>query len=310
MSIAEVESIFSKCLTVDTWSIYLLKYKHPKNKKSEYVCCPVQFYNKEDISELLKSYIDDVVKVYSDKKIAKFAKVLNYDGSCDSSIIYKLTTGDSLVYENFKLFTVCLSKPDESVDAIEFNPNACIVEGYFEDEGKRIMLISLKQPIKCYKHRFRLDKGVYVPASEKTLTLPANLDAIIYGDDIYFLNMQVENLFDMERASSKVAQQRVYDICEHRLLSNNDSFSSYALSGHNKRRFMSFKIENLQYCDSYDNRQVVSERLNISLTDDGLIKTEDAPNVERFIKFLCGKAAINIVGGHAIEVTSTTTRWE
>jgi len=77
MSIAEVESIFSKCLTVDTWSIYLLKYKHPKNKKSEYVCCPVQFNNREDISALLKAYIDDVVKVYSDKKIAKFSKVLN-----------------------------------------------------------------------------------------------------------------------------------------------------------------------------------------------------------------------------------------
>lgn len=267
----------------------------PQNKLNEF------------ISEIAEYYIGN--KGSFDKR---YIDVMEYDGSANGKTVYHLSGSNSLIKDEFNSLLNALANPNVEIDPFEMRARATAVCGTFinaADEIIPIKLISMQNPITVLKHKFMRNNGTFKEISSKVLSLRPTIDVMIIGEDIYFLTLAGENLFNMERSYKALCKDYIAIIGDSGILSDIEMFTNIASYGHNPRRFVSYNQKHLEKLKNVQTRKRIAKKFSIPLKTDGKIDTSQEGVSEKVVKILCDKGMVDPFEDIAMEVSSAK-KWE
>ena len=303
MSLDLVKGIFGALPDCEEWHAHLLSFTHSKRQGTTYNCRRREL----EPSERLSALIQDIAAGYvgeGKSKLNKYANVREYDGTCNSTTIYRISENNPDIEIDMEALLQGIADSDSEVDPLSMKAQAYVLCGNMKDgdDEHQIKLISMNTPITTLKNRFLHDKGKFWEIPDKVLKLRTSMNVIIYDKTVYFLDMSGETLFNMERAYKLKCAEAVNEIEELNIISDPETFRSTATSGQNPRRFAAFSKSKLQLLTQKRNREKAAKCFNIPLTDDKQFDTSQKVDAENLVKVLCGKAMWDVLEEVPVEV--------
>ncbi|MBQ4439306.1 DUF4868 domain-containing protein [bacterium] len=260
----------------------------------------------------LKEFIDDLSKSFA-KKIQQFQNVIEYNGSAQNNFIYKISSSNHFFSSIQKKIEIIKKKLSEQ--NVESNPltyeNAYILQCSidFKDGKKTVILVSMQNPTTRLKHKFLYSSNTFSKITDKVLNLRTMIDVVIINDTVYFLNLDGEKLFNLERAYKNNAQVKIQEIQDADIIDDFDLFKKVAESGFNPRRFMAYNKDNLESIKNTERRKQLAKQFSIALNSLNKFNIANKDDAEKVIKLLCDKAALEPFNQTPIEVEGTT-KWK
>lgn len=305
MSIEHIKSVFECISSSADWSLQLLRITSSKRDGTRYASRQI-FLEPDDklnqfVKEMAVRYLSDDMGI-----LWKYTGVVEYDGTTDDATIYKLSSEDPLIAGEYRRFISAIAEPDVEADTTSFT-SAYLIKGSIivGSEDTPIKMISMQNPITTLKHKFSLvhDNGKYKELDEKILSLRSMIDIICVGSTVYFLTLNGENLFNMERAYKSVCHDTVQAIEESGIVHGIDVFRTVAESGHNPRRFVSFNYDRFEALKDTRARKEMAEQFDIPLDEDGKFEASTVEAAERIVKMLCNKGMVDPFKKAPVEVS-------
>ena len=308
MSLQKIQQVFGKLSNCTMWSLQLI---HAREVHEEFV------YNAHDIvvttPDAIRKFIGELELAYTKEKgrLSKYQMVCVYDGSTEGDIIYKIDFSSKLISESVEKLENAMKNPDMKGNALEFPANAYVLKGNILMDGIQtsVKLFTIISPFKVLKHSFMWDGDSFKVSPDKYLLLRGYVDVVMVDRTAYLFNMNGEKLFNIERAYKSVCRNKVEDIIDNGIVSDESNFRQYAASGHNPRKFVSFdedRLKKMKEDANFKNR--MAEKFGIMQTPEGMFDSSDRENVNRIVKFLCKKGMIDPVNDNPVEVEGTR-RW-
>lgn len=303
MSLDLVKEIFSALPDCKEWHAHLLSFTHSKRHGTTYNCRRIELEPSERLSVLIR----DIAAGYvgeGKNKLKKYADVREYDGTCNTTTIYRISENNSDIEIDLEALLQGIADSDSEVDPLSMKAQAYVLCGNVKDgdDEHQIKLISMNTPIATLRNRFLHDKGKFWELPNKVLNLRTSMNVIIYDKTVYFLDMSGETLFNMERAYKLKCGEAVDEIEELSIISDPEIFRSTATSGQNPRRFAAFSKSKLQLLTKRRNREKAAKYFKIPLTDDRQFDTSQKVDAENLVKVLCGKAMWDVLEEVPVEV--------
>ena len=299
----ELRQIFPDIPQLYSISVQLLRIEKDENP-IRYFSREIELKPEEDFFEYLK----ELCAKYSSQKTSSLqGEVDIYQGDVIIDRVYKLPVTDELISDSLQVLESVIADPDTEGDVVGQEWNALLIKGLIsgKDGTVPVRLITMKSPIAVLRNRFLLDeKGQFRKIENRVLTLNKSLDAVIYGETFYFLTLQAENLFNIERAYKKKSEKKTTEIIESGIISDPEKFQIAARKGVNPRRFVSFNPQRFEALQQMTGRKRFAELFQLKLASDGTISTDDAVTTDRLIRFLCDKAMVDPVDEAPREVSA------
>lgn len=308
MSFEKLESIFSSLSTCEAWSTQLLKINTSKRAPTTYMGREITFTPSGQLNKLVSDIVDTYVG--SKRILHTFKDIREYDGSALNHVIYKLPITSELIAEEYQALLEGIAQPYAEIDPLEIKFQAYLLNGGVKLDGEDfpLKLVSMQNPITTLKHKFAEDKGTFKEISDKVLSLKTTIDIIVFDQCIYMLNLAGEKLFNMERSYKAVCTDKIADLKKYDIITDFESFSVTAGSGHNPRKFVSFNDEHLKKLKSKANRRKIAQKFNIPLKDDKF-DTSEAQSVDKLVKILCNRGMVDPFDDNPMEVAGSK-KWE
>lgn len=305
MSVELLKNVFGQMVGFDALNIQLLEIKTSQRDGTTYLGRRITLSPNdkltEFVGELAAKYTNDskgILNTYTD--------LLDYDGTTNASTIYKLEASNELIVNEYHRLIEAIGTSDCELNPLELKPQAYVICGEVEldDEIQPVKLISMQCPITTLKHKFLCENGKFIEISDKVLSLKSSIDVVCIGTDVYFLSMAGEKLFNMERAYKSICHSKIKEVDESDIISNIEVFANTASSGHNPRRFVSFKESRLNRLKSRSCREEMARKFGIPLDGDKFDTTE-SKNAEKVVKLLCNKGMMDPFEDAPVEVTGS-----
>lgn len=260
-----------------------------------------------------KRYLDSLEKDYVSGKKA-FLKggfsFREYDGSApeEGTALHAECT-DGVSGQIVCDFTKALVNADVERGGKDLKENGFTICGKSE-EGLRTIFVSAHTPLAQLKNRFWLlhDATEYTPVDRPLLVLPKRIDALIVGDDAWFLTLQGTQLFAPDSICRKIAQEKISTMNGIKWIEGFDTFAKAAVTGYNPRRFLAFNAEKVTELADALKRKRIAKKFNISLKPSGKIDLSDPASANNFIKVVCDKAMVDPFNDGPMEV-SGAKKW-
>lgn len=309
MSLSLIREVFHNLSTYDSWSLQLLQIKNSKRNGTSYCGREITL----SPSDALAKFLVEISSSYCSEEKGinkKIENVSDYDGSTIENTIYKLSTENELIANEYSLFVEAIANPDTEVDPLEFKAQAYILKGIIRinDDEKSVKLISMQNPVTSLKHKFLRANGTFKEISDKVISLRTTIDVVIVDNLVYMLTLAGENLFNMERAYKSVCASKLEIISEANIVNDPGLFSSIAGCGHNPRKFISYNDVHMEKLKNIDSRKRMSEKFNIPLVGDKFDVTQEGA-AEKLIKLLCDRGMVDPFDDNPMEV-SNSKKWK
>ena len=194
--------------------------------------------------------------------------------------------------------------PDTEGDPFKYT-SAYVIKGVVNLDGEElsVKMFSMQNPVTTLKNKFAHDKGRFYEISHQVLSLRPAIDVVVIGNNIYFLTMAGENLFNMARSYKNVCQAKVDLVVKNDIVTDTEAFTSIAVSGHNPRRFVSFNEERLTALKKKAKRTSIAAKFLIPLDPaSGKFDTTVEGASEKIVKLLCNKGMLDPFDNDAVEV--------
>ena len=300
MSLTYLKSVFNALEQLDSISVQVLRVTNAKDG-SHYYARQIEIQPEEDLIEFISGFRDH----YS-RTIDTVSSLDDYQGDIVNGNYYKLPLTDDLICTDYQVLVNTLSNPSVEGNIAKKSWTALVIKGVIQidDNESPVMLFSMKSPVTAFRNKFIMSgKDKFRKVSEPILTLNKNLDAIIINGFLYMLTMQAENLFNMERSYKLRCGEKVEEIVNLGILTNNDVFKNIATKGQNPRKFVSFNQSRLDALKETNSRKKYMKMFQIDMKDEK-IDTEANKSTERLVKFLCNKAMLDPVDEGPREVSA------
>jgi hypothetical protein len=297
-----VKTAFEGISSCTQLSLQLLNIVSTKKNGIGYSCRLVELKPKQKISE----FVSEISQLYlkGKKAISRFQDVVDYDGTTNAALIYKLSSDNELISSEMQVFLEAIADPDTESNPFDYN-SAYMIEGtvIIQNVDTAVKLISMQNPITVLKHKFLHDSGTFHELSDQVLSLRPTVDVIIIGDKVYFITLAGENLFNMARAYRSVCHTKVEQIESSDIVSDINSFKLVAESGHNPRRFVSFNDTRLEALKDKKKRTAIAKKFKIPLDSSSNKFDASTPEVaEKIVKLLCNKGMLDPFDNDPVEV--------
>ena len=262
MSINLIRTTIDAMTECDNLSIRLLKINNSKKNGTSYVSREITLYPAGKLNEM----VEDIANNYLDEKkglMNKYNDVMNYAGTAEGSIIYRLNSDNELISEPFPRLLQALANTNQEIDPFELSPQAYMIQGSvnINNLSRNVKLICMQKPVTVLHHKFLKGTGGFEEIKEKVLSLKPYVDVVIIDSDVYFLTMSGENLFNMERAYKKICNDKISEVIKADIINDTDVFMEIAGTGHNPRRFVSFNQNRMDKLKSKKNREKMADNL-------------------------------------------------
>ena len=305
MSLEILKSAFESIQHGTDWSLQLLRITTSKREGTQYASRQIVL----EPEDRLDSFVHGLAKRYLGAEkgsLSKYTSVTVYDGTTDGLTIYKLDSENALIAEEYERFVTAIGNPDVEADSMSFK-SAYVIKGstIVGDEDTPVKLVSIQNPITTLKHKFSpiRDNGKFKELDSQVLSLRPTLDVIVIGSTVYFLTMNGENLFHMERAYKAVCQRTINDIETSDMVGGFEIFKSVAGTGHNPRRFVAFDSERFEALKNTRTRKAMAKQFGIPLDADGKLDATVDGAAERIVKVLCNKGMVDPFKKAPVEVS-------
>ena len=303
----QMYKIFSALSSCNAWSVFLLKIDEAESMRYE--------SHKITLSPdgIISDFIIDLVDKYTcfnSGILGRYSAVDMYDGSSIGTSIYKLSTDDEKIEEAYKALVEAINNSEREDNPENKKFNAYFIQGAISFDGIEhpVKLFSMRTPTTVLKNKFRFRNGVYEEVTDKLFALRLTVDAVIVDNDIYFLTMDAEKLFGMERAYKKICNSKVNELATYSFISDPDSFRKIATSGHNPRRFVSYNQNRVEHLKDKTKRVKWSKYFGINLNKSNF-DTSNTENVEKIIKLICDKGMADPFENSPVEVAGSK-KWK
>lgn len=305
----KIQLAFSAVDTCEAWSIELLRIKTSKNKETEYAAITVNLTPQGKLTNLVKEIAEHFVNV-ENNDLKSYLRVQDYDGTAEGNVIYRLNAQDKLIKEECVSLINALANPEKEADPLSQKLQAYVIQGDIEigDEKIGIKLISMQNPITTLKHKFMHDNNTFKEIESKVLSLRSGIDVLMLNDEIYFLSLAGEKLFNMERAYKSVCEQKVAMLEESGILYNNSVFGSIARTGHHPRMFVSFNEKRYQSLKQKKERKRYADLFDIPIKE-GKFDTSKPEAADKLVRLLCNKGMVDPFEDLPVEV-SGARKWQ
>ncbi len=307
-TIDDVGNLLNNIKQFDVWSIHLLKITQSSRNGATYLTKQIALSPTGKLKEIIKCISDSyLLKGYLENR---YETLEEYDGVNIGKIIYRMPGSSELIIDKYQAFMSAInnSNIDDDIKSVKFS-------GYVlcgDLNGESIKLISLLNPISSYENKLRFlwDKSTFKEIKSEVLQIKEYVDVIIYKGYVYFMNINAERLFDMERTYRKKCEKDVECILEKNIVSNADLFEEIATSGHNPRKFLSFNKKNLDsLTKSKEKRKEIAKIFKIKITKEGQLDTSTKKSCDDIVKILCNKAMLEPFDNQPMEVEGAK-RWD
>lgn len=308
MSLERIRDVFNAIADTSnrSWKLCLLRFNQTKRNGTSYFTRTIRLEPEGALTDFV-SGLADVYIGGNNPKLNMYEALRNYDGSVVGNYIYKVDFAQLQIQDVLEKFTTVLENPDTEIKISDTKFNAYVISGAINQDGdheQSVTLVTLRTPLSILKNKFWFSEGRFVKSEKDILTLSPFVNVVIVDEDVYFLDLNAESLFGLERTYKDICAKTSQEIAELNIVSDAEQFTEFANKGHNPRRFLSLKKENITYIQNADNLIYISETFRIKLSDNK-VDASDEKSVENFIKFICGKAMINPVDGSPREVPSS-----
>lgn len=299
MSIQKLCNVFNNITQTRDWSLRLVRINESETDGATYVTRELHLVSANSLDRLLS---DIAAESSSAKLQKKYDAVARYDGTTNKRIIYSLESSNDLITDNYHNLVVAAENPDVEIAPLEFGAQAYILSSRMDIEGDmcNVRLMAVRNPIVTLKHKFWYNEGAFTEITDKILSLKTTIDVVAINDSLYFLSLEGEKLFCMERAYKIQSKITVRKIIDKKLVSDEHNFEKVASSKQFPRTLVGYKSRRLELLEDRAKRPKICKMFGISIKD-GLIDTSDQKNAERVIKFLCYRAMLDI-DGNPVEV--------
>lgn len=310
MSLELLKEVFSSLTNCREWQAHLLKFVHYKNKESIFRFRKIEFFPERKIDDLINEigirYTEETKNI-----LDKYVDVREYDGSNNTTTIYKISESNSNINISLDGFFQGIADSDCEMDPFELDAKAYVLCGSvrINDSVHAVKLISMHSPITSFKNKFFLNKGKFKEVDDKVLNLRTMMNVVLYDKTIYLFDMSGEALFNIERAYKIKCLNDIDKIEKEKILSDSEVFRSIASSGFNPKRFSAFSDEKLNLLKNKKNREKVAKHFKIPLIDNSIFDTSQEKNAEKLVKVLCGKAMWDVLEDVPVEVDGSKN-WE
>lgn len=309
MSLDRVRLSFETVEKCEAWSIQLLRIKSSKNKGTEYAAISVNLTPQGKLTE----FVNEISGRYMEEKsgeLKTFLRVQDYDGTTEGNMIYKLDAQNTLIKEEYASLIDALAHTEQEGDPLNQKWQAYVIQGdmKIDDEEMNIKLISMQNPITALKHKFLYEKNTFTEIENKVLSLKSTIDVLILDNEVYFLTMAGEKLFNMERAYKAVCDNKVTILEQSGILSDSGTFGNVARTGHHPRMFVSFNEKRYERLKNKKERAQYAELFEIPLKD-GKFDTSEAEAADKLVKLLCNKGMVDPFENLPVEV-SGARKWQ
>lgn len=310
--VKQIENLISSLSQLENVSILAIKVNSSKRTGKNYASEEIILERKEHLTEYLKD-----IKINHCQK--EYVCVEPYSGDKNEEAIYFLDIENPLIQEDYeKLINATVSSDYENEDII-FNGDALILQGVLEDEKNEyhiIKLLSYRRPYTILEHKYWFSvksiqlgkKKTFEPIKDKLVSLPRKFDILIYDNLLYFLDLNGEKFFSLERSFRKICEAGIQKITESNIIKDNNFFIAHAQKGYNPRRFLLFDERALEDLKNLEKRKKIAQIFNIKLSDDRFLIESDE-DCTKLIKLLCQKGMLDPFTENAMEVSSAK-KWD
>lgn len=305
MSLELLKTAFEVISHSTDWSLQLLRITTYKKTGTQYASRQITLEPEGELDSFVKE-ITDIYLGTGKSALSKYTRVTDYDGTADGKTVYKLSSDNPLIATEFADFISAVADPDVEADSLTYT-SAYVIKGstIVNGEDTPIKLVSMQNPITTLKHKFfpGHDNGKFKGLSEKILSLKPTLDIVVIGTTVYFMTMNGENLFNMERAYRSVCHDVIARIETADMICGFDTFKTVAEAGHNPRRFVSFNSERFEALKNTRTRKAMAKQFDIPLDENGNLDATVEEAAERIVKVLCNKGMVDPFKKVAVEVS-------
>ena len=310
MSISAIKTALENLNTFQNWSLQLLNIKVSQRSGIDYRSRQITLTPANRLTELLDEITSTYLKIGKDK-LSQYRDVLDYDGSADALNIYKLPSTSELISQEYNKLMRIIANPDVESNPFEYK-SAYILKGELTIAGNLIpiKLVSIQSPVTTLKNKFFLQNSTFQELSQPVIHLRPTVDIIILDSTVYFLTLNGEKLFNMERSYRTVCHSQLEIIDQTGIIHGIDQFKSVAESGHNPRRFVAFNPSRLEALKRKHKRQEMAKQFAIPLDafGDKFDATIEHAS-EKIVKLLCNKGMTDPFEKVAVEVDSAR-KWQ
>ena len=296
MSLKKIEEAREKLEDVKSWQTLLIEYDH-KKRPNNYTCRQFNFAETKERLQIISDSFD--VFMYNIDKAG--ATVKEYTGVNSKNTIEKITdvNTNTLTKDSWEKFKASIPSSD---DTAHIDNNKCsayaFIATYVDSEGqqKNIYFITKKNPIVNLKkkHIFSFKSNIVKKTSEPLLQFNKTFDVLIYENNLYSLNLNFEDIFNLERTHKKMTNAGLLKIKGKSVITDYQKFEEYALKGHTPRKFVTFSEDNLKLLEDIEARKAIADKLKLTLDDDNKFILDDDLKRSSFIKFVCDKLSRHI----------------
>lgn len=305
MSIDKLKHAFRNAPEYNEWSLQLLHIATSKRSGTVYTGRGLRLSPENKIME----FISELSNVYTDNtkgRLLSYTDVLEYDGTAIGNVVYKLSTDNEIIRDEYVLLIDAIASPDNEINPLKFAAEAYILSGVITIENIEYSakFISMQNPLVKLKHKFINDNGTFKEIKDRVLSLRHSIDVVILDDVVYMLTLAGEKLFDMERSYRAICTKKIDEIIQTDILSDAEPFKYIAGNGHNPRRFLSFNENRLNRLQDQNERERMAKKFNIPIID-GKFNTTQQGAVEKIVKLLCNKGMIDPFEDVPVEVAAS-----
>ena len=309
MSLERIGTVFDHIGNCVAWQLQLLRIKTSKKNGTHYAGRTIALLPEGKLTEFVINLSNQYMK--SDGGIFhNYSNVSTYDGTAESTTIYRLCSDNQLIHDELAALIAALATPDSEADPLDFSANAYVLQGVvaLPDEEVSTKLISMKRPIVRLKHKFLHDNGAFREIDDSVLSLRPFIDVVILDHTVYLLTMAGEKLFNMERSYRAVCADKVLEIIQSNIITDEDEFKRVASTGYNPRKFVAYNTNRMQYLANPRQRANIANKFSIPLID-GRFDTKQKDVSEKLIKLLCNKGMVDPFEDLPVEVTGAK-KWQ
>lgn len=308
MSYDKIKEGLEKINSITNWCLALINYNHNANQ-SIYTCYSFDF----ETQELLKNTLTEMSKNFISIIDKNGKKVQYYTGTNSKNVVDKILISDDLITNQWNKLIESFNNCDDSTNIKDVKSKAYMFTGTYTIDGehKNIYILSRKNPIYTYKkgkRKFFISRNNKIQeATEPLLQFGKTFDALIYEKTLYTINNNIESIFNMEYSHKIVCKKSLEIIKEASIILDFESYKTFALSGQNPRKFITFDKRIIDNIKNESNLNILKNELKIPYDNDkGKFILNDEKHAKIFSDAICGKTKYNMFTGGICIVPNST----
>ena len=155
MSINMIRTAINTMTECDNLSIRLLKITNSKKNGTSYVSREITLYP----AGKLNNIVEDIAEKYLDEtkgKMKQYRETMDYDGTAEGSIIYRLASDNELISEEFPRLLESIANTNQELDPFEHSFQAYMIQGtvIINRTSRNVKLICMQKPVTVLHHKF------------------------------------------------------------------------------------------------------------------------------------------------------------